>query len=311
MKLKNQLKILIGIIFICVHIKLLPIMMWSSLPIRETQLYNLFIIITTFYLIVLFGMKIDIFKKSSEEKQIKEESINYEIVVFNTFLYLLIIPISIFFGTLIVTSSNSGSGTIIEYYYLLVTFIALLYFVKYTKVFIRRFVATITNILQIICITIMAILLLIGLYQLIISVIENYNSNIDFYNIYIVVLLAPGIFLISQKTKKYFIFVYIIAIASSYYFHIYKYSHDYEVIFEKQGISCWRSDDPINGCLFESISVHKGDEIETLDGKKEVSTQNINTFCVNGDNGRPFTYYFLSNNTIYKYIHKVDTHQSK
>lgn len=311
MKLKNQLKILIGIIFICVYIKWLPIIMWSSLPIRETQLYNLFIIVTTFYLIVLIGMKIDIFKKSSDEKQIKEESINYEIAVFGTLLYLLLIPISIFFGTLIVTSSDRGSGTIIEYYYLLVAFIALLYFVKYTKVFIRRFVATITNILLIICITAIAILLLKGLYHLIISVIESYNTTLGFYNIYSLVLLAPGIFLISQKTRRYFIFAYIIAIASSYYFHIYKYSHDYEVIFEKQGISCWRSDDPINGCLFESISIHKGDEIETLDGKKEISTQDKNTFCVNGDNGRPFSYYFLLNNTIYKYIHKEDTHQSK
>lgn len=311
MKLKNQLKILIGIIFISVYIKILPAMMFSSLPIRENNLYNLFIIITTFYLIVLIGMKIDILKESNDEKQIEENSIDSVTAVFGTAAYLFAIPISIFFGTLIVTSSNSGSGTIIAYYYLLVAFIALLYFVKYTKVFIRRFIATITNILLIICFIAIALLLLIGLYNLIISVIESYNTTLGFYNIYSLVLLAPGIFLILQKTRKYFIFAYIIAIASSYYFHIYKYSHDYEVIFEKQGISCWRSDDPINGCLFESISVHKGDEIETLDGKKEISTQNINTFCVNGDNGRPFSYYFLLNNTIYKYIHKEDTHQSK
>lgn len=154
---------------------------------------------------------------------------------------------------------------------------------------------------------------IIGVYFQINGLIESYTPEM---NIYIFILLIPAIMLFSEKTNKFFLIAYVFAMAVTFYFYIYKHNHDYEIIFkDKAGITCSRGDEPEYsedyGAEKVYVRVNEGDAIETLDNKIEFSSENISTFCIYAEaHSWPYTYYFLLNNNIYKYIHKEHTEHS-
>lgn len=320
MKIENQIKIISVILIVSIIWRILPSAVFFSWPERESYLYNLYILSAFFYVTLLIIMEPILEIQKNKNPIDKTNENNSKDINSSFFLYLfIVIPISIFIGLIVVYPSLFvPQGTpyrvpdlsiFFKCYYAVVILITISYFVNYTKKYVLNFATTFAKTLNLIYGTIFVLIVLAVIYNLINSIIEYYRTNVELTNIYITALLIPGILLISKKTRRYFIFGYIIALASTYYFHVYKYSHDYEVTFEKQGITCDRIDNPTLGCSFESVTVNKGDEIETLDGKKETSTETVNTFC--SKKGRPFTYYFQLNNTIYKYIYKKDTNESK
>ena len=115
----------------------------------------------------------------------------------------------------------------------------------------------------------------------------------------------PIILFFSKKLQKYFIFVVITITLSTYYFYIYKYNSNYEAVFKKQGIECTREDEVFFG-PFKILYIKEGDEILTLDNKKEISKTTVSTFCKKFDEEtRKSELFFLIDNQIYK--HKDET----
>lgn len=153
-----------------------------------------------------------------------------------------------------------------------------------------------------IAVTLVLTLLVLSIFiSFMLSFIHNDFKNAVFEYISLFIILSlPIVLLFFRNLQKYFPFVLFIIILSIYYFYIYKYNSDYEFIFKKQGIECTR-DDQLS-FLFYPIYVKEGDEILTLDNKKEISKTTVSTFCKRFDEEtQKSEFFFLIDNQIYKY----------
>ena len=135
---------------------------------------------------------------------------------------------------------------------------------------------------------------------------SDFTNAVFEYVCFFVIFSLPIILFFSKKLQKYFIFVVITITLSTYYFYIYKYNSNYEAVFKKQGIECTRKDEMFFYGPFEILYIKEGDEIPTLDNKKEISKTTVSTFCKKFDEEtRKSELFFLIDNQIYK--HKDET----
>ena len=136
-------------------------------------------------------------------------------------------------------------------------------------------------------------------------ILSDFTNAVFEYVCFFVIFSLPIILFFSKKLQKYFIFVVITITLSTYYFYIYKYNSNYEAVFKKQGIECTREDEVFFG-PFKILYIKEGDEILTLDNKKEISKTTVSTFCKKFDEEtRKSELFFLIDNQIYK--HKDET----
>ncbi len=132
-------------------------------------------------------------------------------------------------------------------------------------------------------------------------ILSDFTNAVFEYVCFFVIFSLPIILFFSKKLQKYFIFVVITITLSTYYFYIYKYNSNYEAVFKKQGIECTREDEVFFG-PFKILYIKEGDEILTLDNKKEISKTTVSTFCKKFDEEtRKSELFFLIDNQIYKY----------
>lgn len=132
-------------------------------------------------------------------------------------------------------------------------------------------------------------------------ILSDFTNAVFEYVCFFVIFSLPIILFFSKKLQKYFIFVVITITLSTYYFYIYKYNSNYEAVFKKQGIECTREDEVFFG-PFKILYIKEGDEILTLDNKKEISKTTVSTFCKKFDEEtRKSELFFLIDNQLYKY----------
>ena len=137
-------------------------------------------------------------------------------------------------------------------------------------------------------------------------ILSDFTNAVFEYVCFFVIFSLPIILFFSKKLQKYFIFVVITITLSTYYFYIYNYNSNYEAVFKKQGIECTRKDELFFYGPFEILYIKEGDEILTLDNKKEISKTTVSTFCKKFDEEtRKSELFFLIDNQIYK--HKDET----
>ena len=133
-------------------------------------------------------------------------------------------------------------------------------------------------------------------------ILSDFTNAVFEYVCFFVIFSLPIILFFSKKLQKYFIFVVITITLSTYYFYIYNYNSNYEAVFKKQGIECTRKDELFFYGPFEILYIKEGDEILTLDNKKEISKTTVSTFCKKFDEEtRKSELFFLIDNQIYKY----------
>ena len=234
MQLKTTSTIVFFLLSLSLIYKILPIFLFSSLPLREDRLFNLFVL---YFLI--YHLTIDFINFKNRDKT---DKILVSVKEVTVLLILSIIPI--LFSVSIFFSSTS--------------------FILY-----------------------------------------DFTNAVFEYVCFFIIFSLPIILLFYKKLQKYFIFVIIPITFFTYYFYIYKYNSDYESIFKKQGIECTRDDEL--SFSFYPIYVKKGNEILTLDNKKEISKTTVSTFCTRFDEEtRKTEIFFLIDNQIYKYINETN-----
>lgn len=133
------------------------------------------------------------------------------------------------------------------------------------------------------------------------NILKNIDNTLLLEYMYLFLpFFSLSFILIFKKIRKYFILAFVLTSLIVSCFYIYspydiKKAEDvkYEDIFRSQGLECKK----IESSYFGKPHIKKGDEILTMDNKKEISENNIYVFCEDVSVKR---FYFIDNNKIYK-----------